>query len=1032
MATARDGKWDLVAEKRTLSGGSADGALGIFSHGKSHVVAPIELKGAAQILDHAKGKSRTPIQQGWDYANSTPESRWIIVSNYRETRLYAKSRGTEAYEKFRLRDLSEKNGFLRFVALLGREAILGENSPNESPLAQMLIASERTEQEITARLYAHYRGIRSRLFDELQRNHSHTPAKELLGHTQTILDRILFLAFAEDRGLVPGDTLARAFEHRDPYNPRPVWQNFVTLFHAIDKGSEGLQILPYNGGLFRKRSEIDELEVSDEMCAAFRDLGAYDFGEDVSVDVLGHIFEQSISDLEKLRAEAATQVALGVREIAPSTGTQKVPSRRKKEGIFYTPPFVTAFLVRETLGHAISEAWDRAFKSKQVAKKDKIASWEAYQMELRSLRVLDPACGSGAFLIAAYNALAQEFERAKRVLEELRGNQASLFDQTRALLNENLFGIDKSGESVEITKLSLWLQTAERGSRLTFIDRNIRQGNSVVSDPLVDHWAFDWKSGRVAESLLEPDPPDKESAEEIDGRWRDGFDVVLGNPPYVRQELLTDYKDHWKSEFRAFDGTADLFVYFIERGLQQLKPGGRLGFIVSNKWLRGGYAEKLRTLISGEFTIERVVDFGHAPVFPDADAFPCIITLRKNPPPPDHKFQVTLYPREKLGEELLANYVDTHTFPLEQESLGKDGWTLEPPGVRALLKKLRNNGVPLGEYANLKPFRGVLTGFNKAFLVDQTAKDRLCREDPRSSEVLKPFVRGQDIARWSPRWANKWMIFARRGIDIDRYPAIRAHLENYRVALEPKPKGFTGSKWPGRKQGTYKWYELQDAVDYYELFDKPKLLYQVIQFHPSYALDSTGLYTNDKGYFLPTEDRWLIAVLNSPVMWWHNWRFLVHMKDEALSPSGAKIVNVPIPRPSAAQFAQTVSAIDGVTALTEEVNDAVAAVLDSIRVQYDVEKTGNKLADFSSLDNDEFVREVNKRRSKKSPRLSPAGLKELRDLYEAEVPALVDKRARILSHERVIAEAVHDAFGLSREDLDLIRATQPPRMPPGW
>ncbi len=463
MATARDGRWELVAEKRVLSGGSADGAIGLFSDETNRIVAPIELKGAAQFLDHAKGRSRTPIQQGWDYANNAPESSWIIVSNYRETRLYAKSRGQAAYENFRLEDLAEEPGFLRFIALLGREALLGGPTIEASPLAEMLIASERTEQEVTEKLYAHYRGIRTQLFAELLRKHSNLPPEELLGHTQTILDRVLFLAFAEDRGLVPRDTLARAFEHRDPYNPRPVWQNFVTVFRSVDQGNSALDIPAYNGGLFRARPEIDDLELSDEMCAAFKELGEYDFGEDVSVDVLGHIFEQSITDLDKLRTEASTQAALGVREIAPSTGTQKAPTRRKKQGIFYTPSFVTAFLVRETLGHAFADAWERASEGRRKTKKDRIESWEAYQSELRGLRVLDPACGSGAFLIAAYNALAQEFDRTNRILAELRGQQASLFDLTRTLLNENLFGIDLSGESVEITKLSLWLQTAERG-----------------------------------------------------------------------------------------------------------------------------------------------------------------------------------------------------------------------------------------------------------------------------------------------------------------------------------------------------------------------------------------------------------------------------------------------------------------------------------------------------------------------------------------------------------------------------------------
>ncbi len=218
MALAAEGRWELVGEKGMLAG-SADGAIGFFQKGVARVVAPIELKGATQFLEHAKGRSLTPIQQGWDYANKAPESRWIIVSNYRETRLYAKSRGQGAYELFLLEELATDEGLRRFVALLGRDALLGGPSVDASPLAEMLVASERTEREITEKLYHEYRGIRARLFQELRRTHSNLPPAELLGHAQTILDRVLFLAFAEDRQLLPPNTIARALRVAWPAAP---------------------------------------------------------------------------------------------------------------------------------------------------------------------------------------------------------------------------------------------------------------------------------------------------------------------------------------------------------------------------------------------------------------------------------------------------------------------------------------------------------------------------------------------------------------------------------------------------------------------------------------------------------------------------------------------------------------------------------------------------------------------------------------------------------------------------------------------
>jgi len=315
-----------------------------------------------------------------------------------------------------------------------------------------------------------------------------------------------------------------------------------------------------------------------------------------------------------------------------SVGTQKAPSKRQVEGIFYTPPFVTGFLVRETLGFVITDAWERAQAGRGATKKDRIAAWEAYQNELRKIRVLDPACGSGAFLIAAFDALAQEFDRANRALAELRGQQASLFDLTRTVLNENLFGVDKSGESVEITKLSLWLKTAQSKKKLTYLDRNVRQGNSVVSDRRVDPLAFDWGVEPDPFVLSELDPADRADAVAVDARWREGFDVVLANPPYVRQEpahglqgalagLVSRLRRHRRSFrllLRAQPATVEARR---QAGLHRLEQ-------VAARRLR----RKLRAMFAKQCTIDTMVDFGHAPIFPGTDAFPCIITLRKSPP----------------------------------------------------------------------------------------------------------------------------------------------------------------------------------------------------------------------------------------------------------------------------------------------------------------------------------------------------------------------------------------------------------------
>lgn len=1036
MGSAVAGRWDLDAEKRVLSGGAADGAIGFFETGsKARVVAPIELKGSTHFLEHAKGRSLTPIQQGWDYANNVPESRWIIVSNYRETRLYAKSRGQGAYELFLLEDLATDDGLRRFVALLGREAMLGGSSVDASPLAEMLIASEIEDREITEKLYNEYRGIRARLFQELRRTHSNIPSVDLLGHAQTILDRVLFVAFAEDRQLLPPNTLAHAYEHKDPYNPRPIWQNFLAVFRSIDKGNNALGIAAYDGGLFAHNPEIEYLELSDDICRGFNAIGAYDYAEDVSVDVLGHVFEQSVTDLEHLRIEAESCTISQPPPAALAGGTQKQPSKRKREGIFYTPDFVTNYLVRETLGRVLADAWERAGAGRATNKNGRIAGWEAYREELRRIRVLDPACGSGAFLIAAFDSLAQEFDRANRALLELRGDQqhvGDLFDLTRTVLNENLFGVDKSGESVEIAKLSLWLKTAERNKKLTFLDRNICQGNSVVSDPRFDDLAFNWgTASSVAQLAFYPG----EETDAIDARWHEGFDVVLSNPPYVRHELLTQYKAHWKETFESYDGVADLFVYFFERGIQQLKPGGRLGFIVSNKWLRAGYGEKLRDLLRKKCTLDSLVDFGHAPIFPDADAFPCIVTLRKNEPPPDHAVNVTLYPREQLGKERLAGYVETHRFPVVQNKLDRKGWTLEPPGVQALLEKLRRIAVPLHEYAKVKPYYGIKTGCNEAFLIDTPTRDRLISEDPRSAEIIKPFLRGQDIKRWSPEWAGLWMIFARRGVDIDRFSAIKRHLLFFRDVLEPRPRDWdekNQGKWAGRKPGSYKWFEIQDSVDYWHYFEQTYLAWQEINTYAAFCLCDGGIFLNNKGFFLPAASDTLSILtgyLNSPLGWWICHRILPKMIGDAVTPRGDLMVDYPIAPPSTAVRGEIADVVPRLLEITKLNQSAQRDLIAWLKAEMGIDAPGDVLSNTSALDLDAFTTQVRKRRPKAAGNLSVRDVKAMQQAWADVVPGMRERNAKAEKIEVRIADLVNEAYGLTPEEIDLMWRTAPPRMP---
>ena len=617
-------------------------------------IAVLEGKGTRDPLDRPfAGRRMSAVDQAYRYAINLP-CDWIIVTSMRETRLYYKGAQQNTYERFETVRLAADEALLkRFVVLLGVERMVPPH--RDCHLYELLRASETVGRDLTNQFYARYADIRQRVLVRLCRENAAVAPPEILRCTEKLLARVLFCAFCECRGLLPAETLKRAFEHRDPYNPHPVWYNFRGLFRSIDEGNAGLNIPAYNGGLFAHDDRLDSLQVPDEVCAHFKELGDYDYrparevadaAENttarsvIDVDILGHIFEQSITDLERLR-EGLTPL-VGTRSTAsPSShengdAVERVPtsglaasmdsaltpaapakprSRRKQEGAVYTPAFITRYLVEQALGGVLKERFEtlrRAHEAdaagtarKSLAdpraydpaalndpqRKALIHFWEAWQEELKRLRILDLACGSSAILIEAFDQLHAAFERSNARLEELRG-QRTLFDLDRQILQHNLYGVDLNAEAIQICQLSLWIKTAARGKQLTSLDHTIREGDSVISDPAVRPKAFDWPV----------------AFPEVFAQG--GFDVIVGNPPYIRRVLLSPYKPWLETHYEVFHGMADLYVYFYEQGVKLLKPSGLLCFMVTNKWMKAGYGEPLRRFFSENAWVRSVVDFG--------------------------------------------------------------------------------------------------------------------------------------------------------------------------------------------------------------------------------------------------------------------------------------------------------------------------------------------------------------------------------------------------------------------------------------
>ena len=531
-ATQSPQKYTLDRNYTVAGVGIADGALGIFeTQGPNPPIAAIELKGAMADLDFDRFNGRTAAQQCWDYLNALPDCPWGIVSNFVTFRLYHRNKTPLAYEEFQLQELRDIPTFRQFYCLFARDGLLPSNL-GQPPRALMLLEqSDASRLAVGDKLYAIYSDHRLRLIRHL-REAKGKSRDSAIRIAQKLLDRIIFIAFCEQRGLLPNKCLEDTYNTIPPFtkvvNPR--WRNFLDLFAAIDKGHDRLELKDgYNGGLFRHDPEVDDLQLSDDWTDFFHGVTHYDFNDEVNVDVLGHIFERSISDLGRLRAGGLLGDDLPPGE-PPPRGVMPKSADRKRSGIYYTPPDFTRFLIQQTASTLIKERRSTLLASHGLKPDDLLADppsdrvadyWRACWDDLRALKLCDPACGSGAFLIAAYDAFEEEYVRVADHRRHGEGHVADdLIDAIPDLiLTENLHGVDLSEQSVEITQLALWIRSARRGKTLADLSRNIIQGNSLAESDLPH--AFDWRTAFPAAFDREPS----------------GFDCVVGNPPWERLKL---------------------------------------------------------------------------------------------------------------------------------------------------------------------------------------------------------------------------------------------------------------------------------------------------------------------------------------------------------------------------------------------------------------------------------------------------------------------------------------------------------------
>jgi hypothetical protein len=518
--------------------------------------------------------------------------------------------------------------------------------------------------------------------------------------------------------------------------------------------------------------------------------------------------------------------------------------------------------------------------------------------EVSDLRILDPACGSGSFLLGAYKYLMDwhleyykaEHEKTGKIPTVLpdKGKRQRKLDpylifkgigedwylttaEKKRILTNNLYGVDIDANAVEVTKLSLLLKVLEGENSETLsrqlglwheralpdLGGNIKCGNSLIGSDF-------FESGQAA--LFDEPEMNRVNAFDWDKEFpeiftKGGFDAVIGNPPYVRQEGLGEFKPYFQKNYKVYHGVADLYAYFIEKGIKLLKDNGHFSYIVANKWMRANYGKPLRQWLKNQH-LEELIDFGDLQVFQGATTYPCILKVAK-------EISVKSFQAVKVDSLKfinLSDHVKILRYKVNQMKLDDMGWSLSNEAEQKLLEKLNQKGIPLEEFVKGKIYYGIKTGLNEAFVITAEKRKEMIKQDPKSAELIKPFLAGQDIKRYARLKADEYVLLIPKGWTNQR----SNYVKNAWGWLEKNYKGITKHLEPYKEKaekrfdkGEY-WWELR-ACEYYDEFEKTKIIYPNILKKPEFAFDVDKNYTNQKCFIIPIDDKYLLGILNSKI-----------------------------------------------------------------------------------------------------------------------------------------------------------------------
>ena len=920
--------FNLTTEyKNVKDSKKADGAIII----NEKVLSVIELKGT-DTTD--LGKIET---QAFGYKNNQPQCVYVVTSNFEKLRFYIDN--AIEHIEFNLFTLTENDFQLLWLCLAYSN--IEKGIPKK-------IKDESLGQEdiITKKLYHDYSLFKRELHQNLVAlNPQHNPL-ELFNKSQKLLDRFLFLFFAEDRQLLPPNAVRnvmsewKQLKELDEY--KPLYEQFKKHFNYLNTGFKNnrYEIYAYGGGLFQADELLDSVKIDDDLLYKHtHKLSEYDFASEVDVNILGHIFENSLNELDEIKAQLAGEVI------------DKSKTKRKKDGVFYTPKYITKYIVENTVGKLCmekkaelqlnEEEYTTDKKRQQKTRQALLDKLSAYRNWLLQLTICDPACGSGAFLNQALDFLINEHRYVDELQAKLFGDALVLSDMENSILENNLFGVDLNEESVEIAKLSLWLRTAQPNRKLNDLNNNIKCGNSLIDDPAIaGDKAFNWE---------------KEFPQVF---AKGGFDVVIGNPPYVfggNEGISEAEKVFFKKDYETGNGKVNLFTLFIEKAYLILKASGEFSFIIPNTFLRVTTYHESRKYFIDKFTFRELADLG-VDVFENAVTTAMILVATKKRPQKNSVIKIIKdfsgkYSELKLEEILSNDYIITTNVSIEKGEI---------------LKKMISNSISLGNECAEMIF-GVVITKNKDEVVFSFQKDG-----------YKPFLEGKDITSYLIRPIYQYLNYQPELLHRARTKKI------FEVPEKLLVQRITGGKKP-----------LKVAYDNSGYYNKESI--------NNIILKSDSIF----------QTKFILTLLNSSLInWYYNNQFTnesiltVNISKEYLS-------RIPIKFSEQQPF---IAKADQMLFLNKELQQITSSFLNLLQSKYSIEKPTTKLQNWYELEFGEFLKELKKAKMQ----LSLAEEAEWMSYFNTEKQKAQALKTQIAQTDKEIDRMVYELYGLTEEEIKIV------------